>query len=103
MTSGGGVNARMASVQYSVTAIDKRVNAHTNRLKLLEYKSIEAEVRSRHNNLIFRGVDENLNEDDEKCERCVLNIIREQRKLGHEPVFQKARCLGSMKRRRLLK
>ena len=101
MTSGGGVHARMASVEYSVTAIDKQVNAHTNRLKLLEYKSIDAEVRSRHNNLIFRGVDENLNEDDEKCERCVLDIIREQRKLGHEPVILRARRLGSLKQRRL--
>ena len=102
MTSGGGVHARVASVENSVTAIDKQVNSHTNRLKLLEYKSIDAEARSRRNNLIFRGIDENMNEDDDECERRVLEIIREHLKLGHEPVIQRAHRLGTLKRRRRL-
>ena len=77
MSSVGNVKARVVSVENRVTTIDKQITTNANRLKLLEYKSIDAEARNRRNNLIFRGIDETMNEDDDEPERRVLEIIRE--------------------------
>ena len=100
MSSVGNVNARVVSVENRVTTIDKQVTTNANRLKLLEYKSIDAEARNRRNNLIFRGIDETMNEDDDEPERRVLEIIREHLKIDHTPVIQRAHRLGTLKRRR---
>ena len=94
------INARVISVENKVTDIDKPVTSHTNRLKLLEYKSIDAEVRNRWKNLIFHGISEIMNEDEDDCERHVLKVIREQHGLYHDPVIRRAHRLGALKRRR---
>ena len=100
MSSVGNVNARVVSVENRVTTIDKQVTTNAKRLKLLEYKSIDAEARNRRNNLIFRGIDETMNKDDDEPKRHVLEIIREHLKIDHTPVIQRAHRLGTLKRRR---
>ena len=51
------------------------------RLKLLEYKSIDQEARSRRNNLIFRGHPEVRYNDD--CEAIIHSFL--QRHLDIDP------------------
>lgn len=54
----------------SLTDMNKRlgqaetvIKSHSDRLKLLEYRSIDIEARSRRNNIIYRNLDEAENED----------------------------------------
>ncbi|KAH3836713.1 hypothetical protein DPMN_110086 [Dreissena polymorpha] len=47
-----------------IHSIEETLTDHNARLKLLEYKSIDMEARSRRNNLIFSGISEHR---DENC------------------------------------
>lgn len=48
----------MQAVNMRVDRLDTRSDVHSKMLKLLAYKSIDNEARSRRNNLIFRGITE---------------------------------------------
>ena len=67
MCSLGSVNARVVDLQQDVQALFARNADSDQRITFLEYKTIDLEARSRRNNLIFRGHNELVNEDD-----CVL-------------------------------
>ncbi|MEW8548325.1 MAG: hypothetical protein AB2693_32885 [Candidatus Thiodiazotropha sp.] len=63
-------------------------------MKLLEYKSIDLEARSRRCNLIFRGHPEIINNDD--CEQIIKSFLSER--LGVDGVFiQRAHRLGTLR------
>ena len=49
--------------QKRLTSIEKVIRSYEDRIKLLEYKSIDIEARGRRNNLLFYGFDEQRNED----------------------------------------
>ena len=49
----------MVPVKMRVTEIENIVKSHSERLRLLEYKSLEGEARSRRRNLLFKGIPEN--------------------------------------------
>ena len=57
-----------------VKEIGSVVVSHADRIRLLEYKSIDLEARSRRNNLLFYGHPESRNED---CKETIRNHIRE--------------------------
>lgn len=98
MSSLGTIDARMTTVENNVHNINKHVSSHTNRLKLLEYKSIDSEARNRRNNLIFRGISEtNENED---CETIIHGFLRDRLGLDFIPVIQRAHRLGNPRGRR---
>ena len=52
------------------------IKSQQNRVKLLEYKSIDIESRSRRRNLIFRGISEQPGEDGEKCAVAIRRFLR---------------------------
>ena len=95
------MNARVTTAENNISHINKQMSFNENRLKLLEYKSIDAEARSRRNNLIFRGVGESLNPDSEDCEEKIREILRNDLRLDYDPVIQRAHRLGPINRRRL--
>ena len=53
------LNGIMCNVEKNVASIETSSKAYGDRLKLIEYKSIDMGARSRRNNLIFRGHREN--------------------------------------------
>ena len=56
MISGfGSMNSRVNNIENNVHALISEKVQSERRIKLLEYKSIDQEVQSRRNNLIFRG------------------------------------------------
>ena len=55
MTTTNAMNARVISLENNVQKVNRHVSSNTDRLKLLEYKSIDSEARNRRNNLVFRG------------------------------------------------
>ena len=54
---------RLDKVEQSVHGLQKQQSDTVNQLKLLQYKSIDIEARSRRNNLLFRGIPEVNGED----------------------------------------
>ena len=66
-----GLNSRM-------TQAETVIRSHNDRLKLLEYKSIDIEARSRRNNLLFKGL---AKERDDNC--CRRSLERDGRQLIH--------------------
>ena len=77
--------------------VETVVNSYNDRLKLLEYKSIDIEARSRRNNLLFRGIPESRDED---CKRVVLNILEDKLGVDELPVIERAHRLGRFNRLR---
>ena len=71
------------------------LNVESERLiKLLEYRSIDLEARSRRCNLIFRGHTEVINNDD--CEAIIKSFLSER--LGIDGVFiQRAHRLDAFR------
>ena len=94
----GTLYGRVYNVEEQVDYLTSSDKAQNERLKLLEYKSIDMEARSRRNNLIFRGHPENVENDD-----CVA-IIRQHlaNRLGLRPdvCIQRAHRLGNFNNRR---
>ncbi len=60
----GNISASVRYIQQRVDTIDTCVDVHSRMLKLLAYKSIDSEARSRRNNLIFRGIGEDSKESE---------------------------------------
>lgn len=71
--------------------VETVVHSYNDRLRLLEYKSIDLEARSRRNNLLFKGFPETR---DENCRRTVLDFL--ETKLGMEELtsIERAHRLG---------
>ena len=76
MTNVGSVHGRIGQVENKVNDFHNQVSQNVSRIKLLEYKSIDAETRSRRHNLLFRGFDEITGEED--CESRVKSMLAEQ-------------------------
>ena len=53
-------------------AYKNQQSATVDQLKLLQYKSIDIEARSRRNNLLFRGIPEVNGEDDDASNSGIL-------------------------------
>ena len=64
-----------------VQRVETVFSSYNDRLKLLEYKSIDIEAHTRRNNLLLRGLPESRDED---CMRKVINL-REERLGVDEP------------------
>lgn len=97
MSSVGSQTARLGTVETKVSELGNKMNHTDQRVRLLEYKSIDAEVRSRRNNLIFRGIVENsINED---CESLVKSIVTEKLGLDSNMYIQRAHRLGGRQTR----
>lgn len=97
MSSVGSQNARLNAVETKVSELGNKMSRTDQRVRLLEYKSIDAEVRSRRNNLVFRGiVENNINED---CESLVKSVVSEKLGLDSDMYIQRAHRLGGRQTR----
>ena len=50
-------------LKHRVTTAERVIRSNTDRLKLLEYRSIDFEARSRRKNILFKGIPENRQEN----------------------------------------
>ena len=94
MTGFGSLTSRVHSLEDNVHSIIALNVESERRIKLLEYRSIDLEARSRRCNLIFRGHPEAINNDD--CEAIIKSFLSER--LGIDGVFiQRAHRLGALR------
>ena len=78
-------------VKKRVAEIETVLRSHSERLKLLEYRSLDIEVRSRRRNLLFKGVPEN------KFENCFTEariFIRDKLRIDQDMYLERAHRLG---------
>ena len=68
------------------------IQSNLKRIKLLEYKSIDIEARSRRRNLIFRGIDGD--EPNENCFEKVRDIIFNKLCIEDDMYLERAHRLG---------
>ena len=78
-----------------VSSVEKVVNSYNDRLKLLEYKSIDSEAHSRRNNLLFRGFRENRDED---CRKFIIEFLDKTLGVAELPSIERAHRLGRFNR-----
>lgn len=78
------LNNRMGRVETVMTS-------YNDRMKLLEYKSIDIEARSRRNNLLFRGFPEARDED---CRRVIFRFLEDKLSIDELPSIERAHRLG---------
>ena len=67
-------------------------------LRLLEYKSIDMETRSRRHNLIFRGHRENV--ENEYCVNIISHFLGRNLELNLNLYIQRAHIIGNLNRLR---
>ena len=78
-------------VKKRVAEIETVLRSHSERLKLLEYRSLDIEARSRRRNLLFNGVPEN------KFENCFTEariFIRDRLRIDQDMYLERAHRLG---------
>ena len=86
----------MDTTREKVDGVINVTNSNVSLLKLLSYKSIDIEARSRRNNLIIRGVPEERNEN---CFHTVRRFIYEELSLDSDRMFLvRAHRLGARRR-----
>lgn len=78
-----------------VDTIENTICDYDLRMKLLEYKSIDIEARSRRNNLIFGGIPE---QRDENCVSRIADFLRQHLQIDPCPSIPRAHRLGRFKR-----
>ena len=101
MATTNAMNVRVISLENNAQNINKHVSSNSDRLKLLEYKSIDSEARNRRNNLVFRGIAETSLDDGEESVMLILNFLRDYLQLSTDIVIQRAHRLGQRRRNHL--
>lgn len=81
----------MVPVKKRVSEIETVVKSHSERLKLLEYRSLDSEARSRRRNLLFKGIPENKYEN---CFSEVRRFIQEKLNISTDMYLERAHRLG---------
>ena len=89
-------DTRLDKIEHSVGSLHTQVSDTHEQLKLLRYKSIDAEARSRRSNLIFRGIPETMGEDPIGK---IKSLLCEQLELDSEIFIQRAHRIGRTERR----
>ena len=78
------INNRLSHVETVMTS-------YNDRMKLLEYKSTDIEVRSRRNNLLFKGFPEARDDD---CRRIISRFLEDKLSIDELPSIERAHLLG---------
>ena len=108
------LNEQIGEVQRSIEVTDQRVRIHDEKIQNLDYhadsafkelnylvdKSADLEDRSKRNNLIFNGIQEEVDrESNEDCEKKLRNLIVNQDMLNGKSLvqFDRVHRLGSKK------
>ena len=96
LTEIGSLHGRVHNVERKVETLESSYMDQNERLKLVEYKSIDMEARSRRNNLIFRGHPENVENDD--CVAIVRRFLPKWLGLNQDMCIQRAHRIGNVNR-----
>lgn len=84
----------LSNVQSKVDSIDKRSSDHELFLRVLAYKSIDMEARSRRRNLLFHGLAEVKNE---RCCELIRNFMEDEMGIDADELYiERAHRLGSL-------
>lgn len=81
----------LMSMDSRLSRSETVILSHDDRLKLLEYKSIDNEARNRRNNLLFKGLSEERNED---CFRRIEIFVRDNLGINERLHIDRAHRLG---------
>lgn len=88
----------MSPVYEKVDILEDCVNIHARKLKMLSYRSLDLEARSRRNNLIFRGL---ADVPGEKCAGMIIDFLMEEMQVEiSQSDIVRAHRLGSLRRSR---
>ena len=86
----------MSPAQEKIKVVENCVNIHARKLKMLSYRSIDLEARSRRNNLIFRGL---ADVNPENCAELVVDFLEVELELiVTSDQIARAHRLGSLRR-----
>ena len=78
-----------------VARVETIVSSYNDRLKLLDYKSIDIQARSWRNNLLFRGLPEVRDED---CRRTICDFLESKLDMDELPGIERAHRFGKFNR-----
>ena len=78
-----------------VQKVENVISAHEQRIKLLEYRSIDSEARSRRRNLLFKGIAEYG--QVENCFDIVRDFIADRLHIYDDMYLERAHRLGGLK------
>lgn len=92
-TIGQKVNS-CVEIHTKVQNIESSLSEQDRRIKLLEYKSIDLEARSRRNNLIFGGIPE---DKDENCGQKLAAFLQDHLGIDPCPPAPRVHRLGKFK------
>ena len=86
----------MSPVYEKVDILEDCVNIHARKLKMLSYRSLDLEARSRRNNLVFRGLCDVQNEN---CTGMIIDFLLEEMQIEiTSNDIVRAHRLGSLQR-----
>ena len=92
------LNAVMSPFHEKLESLEKCVNVQNQKLKMLAYRSIDLEARSRRNNLVFRGL---ADCNYENCKDVIVNFLSGELKIDiSQAHIARAHRLGSLARSR---
>ena len=89
-----GIQNKLDSIiglKTRIQEIETVVNSHADRLKLLEYRSLDLEARSRRKNLLFKGLPENRRGN---CFEEVRHFIHTKLNIDRDMYLERAHRLG---------
>lgn len=79
-----------------LSVIEEQVNKQTDQLKMLAYKSLDMEARSRRNNLIFWGLSENIRGD---CKSLMFRFLSDELDINTSNMcIERAHRLGALRK-----
>ncbi|MEW8560931.1 MAG: hypothetical protein AB2541_02465 [Candidatus Thiodiazotropha sp.] len=81
----------VVNVKKRISDVENVVRSHAERLKLLEYRSIDIEARGRRRNLLFKGLAENRREN---CFEVIRNFVYQKLKIDKDMYLERAHRLG---------
>ena len=83
------------NIRSRVTTVENVIRSQNDRLKFLEYRSIDLEARSRRKNILFKGI---IEQRRENCFTEVRTLIHEDLRIDRDMCLERAHRLGRFDR-----
>ena len=88
------VNNGVVYANKRLELMEKGMDIYSRKLKMLSYRSIDIESRSRRNNIVFWGITENMRIE---CKQLIQNFMRDELVLDPSEMYiERAHRLGSL-------
>ena len=100
MTETNALNKGLNTTNKRVYSLEKDVDMYAQKLRMLSYRSLDIESRSRRNNIVFWGITERLPYD---CNQLIQNFMRDELFTDNpdfdpkEMCIERAHSLGSLR------